>query len=98
PIHFRRPKLGPMGDTGLEPVTSSMSTRRASQLRQSPGLSLRSPRAGSGAKVYRPAGLSPAGRWILVTAAAGRALRRRPVAGIHQGISLIPNLPEASQD
>ncbi len=26
----------PVGDTGLEPVTSSMSTRRASQLRQSP--------------------------------------------------------------
>lgn len=28
---------GSVGDTGLEPVTSSMSTRRASQLRQSPG-------------------------------------------------------------
>ena len=30
-----------MGRTGLEPVTSSMSTRRASQLRQWPSLGMR---------------------------------------------------------
>ena len=36
-----------VGDTGLEPVTSCVSCMRASQLRQSPGLSAAGPARGS---------------------------------------------------